>query len=151
VRCLRRRPLSQRRDGTATLPAELLQQVIDGARAALPNESVGLLVGPEPAADAARPERYIDLENVARSPYRYEIDSGVQARLMAQLERDGEHIWGIVHSHVASPAVPSSADLRNALYPDSLYLICSLAEPTPVVRAWRIRDGEVSEVDLSVG
>jgi [CysO sulfur-carrier protein]-S-L-cysteine hydrolase len=148
---VRRQRLSEASNGTAALPAELLQQVIDAARAALPNECVGLLIGSRLAADGGSPERYVDLDNTARSPYRYEIDAGVQARLLAQLEQDGELIWGIVHSHVASPAVLSAADVRHALYPDSLYVICSLAEPAPVVRAWSVRDGEVAEVGLVVG
>ena len=62
-----------------------------------------------------------------------------------------DSIWGVVHSHVATPAEPSVTDVGLAYYPDSLYLICSLAEPAPVVRAWTIQDGEVSEVPLGVG
>lgn len=135
----------------ATLPAELLQEIIDAARDAAPNESVSLLVGTRSHADGGHPERHVVLQNADRSPYRYRIDERVLAELVPQLERDGEVIWGIVHSHVASPAVPSSADLAQALYPDSLYLICSLAESVPTVRAWSIRDGEVSEVSLLVG
>ena len=59
-------------------------------------------------------------------------------------------MWGIVHSHVASRAEPSATDVGLASYPDALYLICSLAEPTPVVRAWTIVDGQVSEVVLEI-
>ena len=33
---------------------------------------------------------------------------------------------------------------------DALYLICSLAEAEPHVRAWAIRDGVVDEVELRV-
>jgi len=35
-----------------------------------------------------------------------------------------------------------------AAYPDALYLICSLANPEPEVRAWSICDGSVREVVL---
>lgn len=112
---------------------------------------MGLLLGPAHAHDDGQPTRYLALANAAGSPYRYEIDAEEQARLMPQLEDGGEVVWAIVHSHVASPAVPSSADIGQALYPDSLHLICSLAEPVPVVRAWSIRDGEVAEVTVAVG
>jgi len=58
--------------------------------------------------------------------------------------------WGIVHSHVASPAVPSATDVGLAYFPDSLYLVCSLMDEMPTVRAWSIRDGEIAEVQLAV-
>ena len=60
-------------------------------------------------------------------------------------------VWAIVHSHVASPAVPSATDVGLAYFPDWLYVICSLTElDQPGVRAWSIRDGEVAEVQLGV-
>ncbi|HEY7599726.1 MAG TPA: M67 family metallopeptidase [Candidatus Limnocylindrales bacterium] len=136
--------------GTATLPADLLQQVIDAARGALPNEAVGLLVGPGYWAGDGQPTRYIAMANAAASPYRYLLDADEQLRVMLEIDDADEVIWGIVHSHVASAAVPSVTDIGLAFYPDSLYLICSLAEPAPVVRAWSIRDGEVSEVALAI-
>jgi hypothetical protein len=52
--------------------------------------------------------------------------------------------------------VPSPTDVGLAFYPDALYLLVSLgddeADPVtgePSVRAWRIVDGEVSEVPLT--
>ena len=60
-----------------------------------------------------------------------------------ELEDADEVPWGIVHSHVASPAVPSATDVGLAFFPDSLYLVCSLADPErPTVRAWSIVDGD---------
>ena len=112
---------------------------------------MGLLVGPAYAGDGGQPTRYLPLASTAASPYRYELDPAEQARLMPELEDGGEVIWAIVHSHVGSPAVPSSADIGQAFYPDSLHLICSLAEPVPVVRGWQIRDGQVVEVAIAVG
>jgi proteasome lid subunit RPN8/RPN11 len=68
-----------------------------------------------------------------------------------ELEDAEEVVWAIVHSHVASPARPSATDVGLAFYPDSLYVICSLASPDqPEVRAWSISDGAVTEVQLGV-
>jgi len=135
----------------ATLPAALLQEVIDAAREDAPNETVGLLVAPVYAGDGGVPVRYVRMANAAASPYRYLLDPDEQLRVMVEIDDADEVVWGIVHSHVASPAVPSVTDVGLAYYPDSLYLICSLADPVPEVRAWMIRDGEVSEVLLAVG
>ena len=97
---------------------------------------------------AGQPTRFLGLRNAAASPYRYLIDPDEQLRVMLQIDDADEVVWGIVHSHVASPPEPSATDVGLAAYPDALYLICSLAGATPVVRAWSIRDGAVSEVVL---
>lgn len=136
---------------SAALSPELLQQIVDAARDGIPNEAVGLLVGNAYAADGGRPTRYMAMTNAAASPYRYLLDPDEQLRVTLEIDDADEVIWGIVHSHVASAAVPSATDVGLAFYPDSLYLICSLAEGMPVVRAWMIHDGEVTEVPLAVG
>ncbi len=136
--------------GEARIPAELLQAVIDAARAGVPNEACGLLVAPSYASEGASPTRYVPLRNAAESPYRYMIDAQEQLRVWIELEDAGEVPWAIVHSHVASLAVPSATDIGLAFFPDSLYVICSLAGDVPVVRAWSIRDQIVNEVTLAV-
>jgi len=134
----------------ASVSAELLQSIIDAAREGLPNEACGLLVGPTYAGDRGIPTRYVRLRNAAESPYRYVIDPQEQLKVWMELEDADEVPWAIVHSHVASPAVPSVTDIGLAFFPESLYLVCSLMEEMPTVRAWSIRDGVVTEVQLAV-
>lgn len=148
---IKREPASAMASGPeASISADLLQEVIDAARAGLPNEACGLLVGRAYAADSGAPERYVPLANAAASPYRYLIDPQEQLRVWLELEDAGEVVWAIVHSHVASPAVPSATDVGLAFFPDSLYVICSLAGEMPTVRAWSIRGDAVNEVPLAV-
>ena len=79
------------------------------------------------------------------------IDPDEQLKVWIELDDADEVVWAIVHSHVASQAVPSATDVGLAFYPDSLYVIVSLADPkSPSVRAWSIREGSVSEVALVV-
>ena len=134
----------------ASLPAALLQEIIDHARAGLPNEACGLLVAEAYAGEGGVPSRFLPVRNAAESPYRYMI-SPEDLLKVVEIEDGGEFVWGIVHSHVASPAEPSATDVGLAYYPDSLYLICSLSPPAPTVRAWLIGDETVLEVPLSVG
>jgi [CysO sulfur-carrier protein]-S-L-cysteine hydrolase len=134
----------------ASMPATMLQQIVDAARADVPNETVGLLVAGSYAADGGVPTRYVRMRNAAASPYRYLLDPDEQLRVFLEIDDADEVVWGIAHSHVASPAVPSATDVGLAFYPDSLYLVCSLAGEAPEVRAWTIRNGEVGEVPLAV-
>jgi proteasome lid subunit RPN8/RPN11 len=55
---------------------------------------------------------------------------------------------GIYHSHPRSPAEPSQTDINLADYPEYVYLIVSLADHEPAVRAWWIAEGKVSEEEI---
>ena len=113
-----------------------------------PNEACGLLVGERTAEDGGVASRFVGLPNAAASPYRYLIDPDEQLRVMLEIDDAGEVVWGIVHSHVASPAEPSATDIGLAAYPDAVYIICSFADEPPDVRGWTIREGVVGEVVL---
>lgn len=144
--------------GAVTIPASIVQELIDHARSEYPNEACGLIVGDRPAAEGGQPVRWEPTRNKAASPVRYEIDPDDLLRLTLATEDSDEAFWAIVHSHPATPARPSQTDLGLAFYPDSLYVLVSLspdeADPTsgaPSVRAWRIRDSDATEVELLVG
>jgi proteasome lid subunit RPN8/RPN11 len=89
---------------------------------------------------------------------RYEVHPDDLLRAALAIDDGGEVIWGIVHSHVRSPARPSPTDLGLAFYPDALYVLVSLAEVeadpatgAESLRAWRIVEGAAFEVELEVG
>ena len=141
----------------AALPATIRDALVDHARAEYPNEACGLIAGTAPPADGGAATAWHPTRNRAASPLRYEIHPEDLLRLSLQIDDADEVIWGIVHSHVRSPARPSPTDVGLAFYPDALYLLVSLseAEADPVtgaesVRAWRIVDGAVFEVALDV-
>ncbi len=114
------------------------------------------MIGTAAAADGGRAVRFEPTRNAAASPLRYEIDPADLFRLTFATDDADEVFWAIVHSHVRSPARPSPTDIGLALYPDALYILVSLAdserEPDtgePGIRAWRIVDGQVHEVELT--
>jgi proteasome lid subunit RPN8/RPN11 len=143
---------------TVRLPDAIRAALVQQARVESPNESCGLIVGDAAAADGGLALRFEPTRNAAASPYRYEIDSADLLRLTLEIDERDEAFWGIVHSHVRTPARPSSTDIGLAFYPDALYILVSLADeeadPTtgrPSVRAWRIVDGAVHEVGIEDG
>jgi proteasome lid subunit RPN8/RPN11 len=142
---------------SASLRADLVQVLIEHARAEYPNEACGLLIGQAPAAAGGEATRWEPTRNKAASPYRYEIDPDDLYRITVATDEADEVFWGIVHSHTHTSAVPSPTDIGLAFYPDALYLLVSLADDqadtgtgSPSVRAWRILDGQVHEVELLV-
>jgi proteasome lid subunit RPN8/RPN11 len=142
---------------SASISASIRDALVEHARREVPNEACGLIVGDRPAADGGRALRWEPVRNPLASPYRYAIDPDDLLRLTVETDDADEVFWAIVHSHVASPARPSPTDLRESHYPDSLYVLVSLdpaeADPAtgaPSMRAWRIVDGGVHEVELTI-
>ncbi len=139
------------------LPAAIVQEIVDQARAEDPNELCGIVIGTANAADGGAALRYEPARNMAASPYLYDLHPDDLLRLTIATEDADEAFWAIVHSHTHTPARPSPTDIRQAVYPDSLYMLVSLAaeeaDPTsgsPSLRAWRIVDGAVFEVEVLV-
>lgn len=142
---------------SAALPAEIVQELVDHARREDPNEACGVIIGDRYAAAGGRALRFESTRNKAASAYLYEIHPDDLLRLTIETDDADEVFWAIVHSHTHTPARPSPTDIRQALYPDALYILVSLApdeadptNPAPSVHAWRILDGEVHEVELTV-
>jgi [CysO sulfur-carrier protein]-S-L-cysteine hydrolase len=144
--------------GRTRLPAAVRDALVAHARAGYPNEACGLVSGTAPAGEGGVALAFHPTRNRAASPLRYEIEPDDLLRVSLAIDDADQAIWGIVHSHVRSPARPSPTDVGLAFYPDALYVLVSLAEAEadPVtgaesVRAWRIVDGAVFEVALEVG
>src|SRR4029078_11912844 len=133
------------------LTPELVEALVAHARSEDPNRARGVIVGARPAADGGIALRFEATRNKAASPYRYEIDPDDLLRLTIATDDADEVFWGIVHSHVRSPARPSPTDVGLAFYPDAIYLLVSLAEDEPALGAFRVVEGAIHPVELVVG
>jgi [CysO sulfur-carrier protein]-S-L-cysteine hydrolase len=124
----------------------MVGEMVAHARAETPNECCGMIGGRDGSATSIHRAR-----NAEESPLRYVIHPTDQLRIMEEIEARGEELAAIYHSHTGSPAYPSQTDINLAEnWPDPLYVICSLADREPEVRAFAIRDGEVEEVTLEL-
>jgi [CysO sulfur-carrier protein]-S-L-cysteine hydrolase len=129
------------------IATQLLDQLVAHARDDAPNECCGML-----AASDGELTGYSRAANEFASPMRFQIDSRDQIRITNEIEARGEEIGAIFHSHPNSEAQPSQTDVNLARWwPGVLWVICSLADAEPVVRAFAIDDGNVDEVELDVG
>jgi [CysO sulfur-carrier protein]-S-L-cysteine hydrolase len=125
------------------IPAAIRDAMIAHAVAELPNEACGLLAG------NGRVEHFYPMTNADRSPMTYRLDPSEQIRVFTEIDDRGWELAGIVHSHTHTEAYPSPTDRAQAFYPEALYVLVSLADrDAPVVRAFRILDGEVEERDV---
>ena len=133
------------------LPADLASAMLEHARAELPNEACGLVSGSIQTGDAVA---FHPARNSERSALRYTVHPDDLLRIILEIEDAGRDLVGIFHSHTRSPAVPSATDLRESMYPEPFYVLASLADPDApperALRAWRIRDGQSTEVPVRI-
>jgi len=140
------------------IPQALIDEIVEHAREDLPNEACGMIT----AIDGAPVAAY-RLSNAERNPYRYVIDPAQQLIIEQHIQASNQTLFAIYHSHVASEARPSGTDRNMAvlppgdfkhgqlIYPTAYYILVSLADATPVVRAFRIgRRGGVREIRIQV-
>jgi [CysO sulfur-carrier protein]-S-L-cysteine hydrolase len=126
---------------------DLLDEIVVHAQDEAPNECCGLIAGSDGKAIRVHRAR-----NEFASPMRFNVHPQDLIRITTEIEDRGEELAAIYHSHPRSGAYPSQTDINLAAnWPDPVWLICSLAGSEPVVRAFRIRDGGVEEVELDVG
>ncbi len=88
--------------------------------------------------------------NKLASPLRYELHPSDLYEILDGIDEAGLELGAIYHSHTRSAPQPSETDINLALYPDPLYVIVGLKDDEPDVRAWVIRDGQVSQGELQV-
>lgn len=128
------------------LERRYVDEIIRHAREEDPNECCGILAGRD--GQVARLYRAVNAE---ASPYRYNVDPKDLLRIYKECDAQGWEFVAIYHSHTHTEAYPSATDVRLAAWPDSLYLIVSLADKAnPILRAFRIQDGAIREEPLRI-
>jgi proteasome lid subunit RPN8/RPN11 len=115
----------------------------------LPHEACGLLAG-RLRAGSVEPDGRVDVvypcRNQDASARTYTVDSRDLIRSLRDAESKGMELVGVFHSHTHTEAWPSPTDVRQAFEPNWLYVIVSLADGEPVLRGYRIVDGNIAEV-----
>lgn len=130
---------------TLTLPRAYVDAIVAHAREEAPNECCGVIAGRD-----GRATKLFQAVNAERSPYRYSIDSRELLKIYREIDDNDWELLVIYHSHTHTPAYPSPTDLGLAGYPDAFYVLISLEQEPPDVRAYRIRERAVSEEPIVV-
>jgi proteasome lid subunit RPN8/RPN11 len=124
---------------------ELLDKVISHCKEVYPKEACGILAGKDGVV-----KRAYKMRNLENSSISYMMDPKEQFTVMKEIRKDGFDITAIYHSHPDVYTYPSPKDIKLATYPDAVYVIVSLLNEEPKVKAFTIQDETVKEVEIEV-
>lgn len=117
------------------IPQHIIDAIIKQAYNELPDEACGLLTG-----EGNSVRKQYALTNTDHSPEHFSFDPKEQFAVLKEARKDNLRIIANYHSHPATAARPSEEDIRLAYDPDITYIIVSLAEADPVIKAFSIRE-----------
>ncbi len=131
-----------------SFPRKLTNQLLHLAQLSPETEICGLIA----ADQTGMPCCCYPVNNNAVSPgNRFLMDPGQQIAAMKHMRENGDSLFAIYHSHPFTPAIPSSADIDQAVYPEALHFIISLSTKGVLeLRAYRIVDKNHHELCLSL-
>ena len=120
-------------------------EMIDHAQSEYPKEACGIIGGAD-----GMPMKLYRLTNVDPDPVmRYNADPKELKHVTDDIYDNDWDLVAIYHSHTHSPAFPSATDVDRAFYPEASYVLVSLQDrQRPDLRAFRIIDGKISEMDV---
>lgn len=133
---------------TLRLTVRQFDEIVAHCYQGLPDEACGLLGGPvrddgTPVGDVWDVYPCTNSDASART---YTVDSRDHIKALRHAEGRGGDLVGVFHSHTHTEAYPSETDVRQAVEPGWIYVLVSLRHEAPVLRAYRIVDGGISEV-----
>ena len=128
-----------------SLPLAFVDEMVKHAQEDAPNECCGIIAGED-----GRAVKLFRAKNAEASPYRYNVEPKDLFRIFRECDGNDWDFLAIYHSHTASEAYPSPTDVRLAFWPEAYYVLVSLQDAAnPVVRAFRILDGVISEEEIA--
>lgn len=129
------------------LTSEVLSRILDHARRTDGSECCGLLAG----RDSVITQVFRATNAASKPATSYEIAPEEIFRRMREMRAAGLELLGIYHSHPNGENEPSPRDIGQAYYSDAAYFIISpLAGSSRPVRAFSIRDGSVTELEIRI-
>ena len=126
------------------VPQHIIDAIFEQAYKELPNETCGLLAGTQ-----AEVVKLFPMTNIDHSSEHFSFDPVEQFKVLREARAEGLQIIANFHSHPETPSRPSEEDIRLAYDPNILYFIASLAAEIPVLKAFRIQNGKVTEEEIS--
>ncbi len=132
--------------GKCRVTGSVLRKLLAGARRDSGHECCGLLAG-----RGGEITTIFAAQNSFSSSTAYEIAPQELFTIFRKIRAENLELLGIYHSHPQTENIPSPKDIAFAYYPDAIYFVISPQADAPKpIRAFRIRDGNFTELSIEV-
>lgn len=128
-----------------TMSSAVKDAIIAHAKEVYPIEACGYLGEKDGVVSCARP-----MTNADNSKEHFSFLPEEQFAVVKEFRKEGFKPAVVYHSHPETPSRPSQEDIKLAYDPNISYVIVSLAEETPVVKSFLIREGNVTEEEIKI-
>ena len=123
----------------------IIDHIIIHAHNIFPIEACGYLVG-----NGDTISQSFELTNIDNSEEHFSFDPAEQFAVVRKTRNEGLEILANYHSHPNTPARPSEEDIRMAYDRGILYSIISLADTTSQIKAFKIHQSKVKEIQIQI-
>ncbi len=130
---------------TLKIPNNIFEQMVAQAEKTAPVEACGILAGRNGLT-----EKLYEMTNADNSPTHFTMIPEEQFAATKELRREDIETLAVYHSHPTSQAKPSQEDIKLAVMPRATYVILSLAQEKPYAKAFKIEQGAVTEVPVTI-
>lgn len=127
------------------IPENIYNQVIEHAKADLPNECCGYLAGKDSNVIKAFP-----LKNKDACRDHFSVDPEEQFAAIKKMRKQDLDAIAVYHSHPSTPARPSEEDIKLAYDPEISYVIISLSTDKPVIKSFKIKEGQIENEEIEI-
>jgi proteasome lid subunit RPN8/RPN11 len=128
-----------------SMTIDIKNAIIEHATSELPNECCGYITGKKDDCLTVH-----KMTNCEASPTYFEFDPKEQFQVVKAARQCGEVPLVVYHSHPESPARLSQKDLELLTDPNMVYVIVSLKESVPEIKAYQIVDRHVFDVSITI-
>ena len=117
--------------------------IVEHAKTLAPIEACGYLAGKNGTIT-----RQFAMTNVDHAQDHFTFDPKEQFKAVKDARNEGLQMLSVYHSHPESPARLSEEDVRLLNDPNMIYIIVSLADQTPDVKAYRLHKPDAQSVEI---
>ncbi len=110
-----------------------------------PVEACGILAGRNGLT-----EKLYEMTNADNSSRHFTMVPEEQFAAAKKMRAEALEMLAVYHSHPTTPARPSQEDIKLAVMPGATYVILSLAQEKPCAKAFKIEQGDVTEIPLTI-
>jgi len=128
---------------------DIIEKIKEDCSFYYPEEACGLLAGLI-ENESFTVKRYFSMTNIYHSPVAYRLDPKEQIQVFKEIDKLNYKLLAISHSHPQGQSFPSTTDIQESHFPDTIYLIWYPSNIGWRCKGYIIKNKSVEEVSIII-